>query len=65
MLYGGSMHYHNKEQCVNVARVSGWTSPSINALRFEVVYLADDSGEVVKQNNEVVKQPDGEWLFTN
>ena len=65
MLYGGSMHYHNKEQCVNVARVSGWTSPAINALRFEVVYLADDSGEVVKQNNEVVKQPDGEWLFTN
>ena len=65
MLFSSSMHYHNKEQCVTVSRVSGWTSPALNALRFEVVYLADDSGEVVKQNNEVVKQPDGEWLFTN
>lgn len=65
MLYVSSMHYHNKEQCLNVARVSGWTSPALNTLRFEVVYLAEDSGEVVKQNNEVVKQPDGDWLFTN
>lgn len=65
MLFSSSMHYHNKEQCVTVSRVSGWASPALNALRFEVVYLADDSGEVVKQNNEVVKQPDGEWLFTN
>ncbi len=38
--------------------------PARNALRFEVSYISDTSGEVVKGNHEVVKQPSGEWLFT-
>lgn len=58
------MKYHDKQQCVTVARVSGWTSPALNALQFDVMYLAEDSGETATQHHEIVKQPDGVWLFT-
>jgi len=58
------MRYHNKAACVSLLRIQGWEMPTKNALRFEVSYISDASGEVVKANNEVVKQPSGEWLFT-
>lgn len=56
--------YHNKASCLTVTRVQGWTAPARNALRFEVVYTADDSGEAVKSRHEWVRQPDGTWLTT-
>lgn len=56
--------YHHKGSCLTVARVHGWQAPANNALRFEVMYVADDSGEVMKLEHEVVRQPDGAWLFT-
>lgn len=56
--------YHNKGACMTVARIHGWQMQALNALSFEVVYLADDSGESSKQAHQVVKQPDGAWLFT-
>lgn len=56
--------YHNKAACLSVARIHGWKMQALNALSFEVVYLADDSGETVKADHEVVKQPDGAWLFS-
>lgn len=66
--YGGApmqtMKYHNKSSCASVLRFQGWEMPAKNALRFEVVYVADDSGETGKGFHELVKQPSGEWLFT-
>ena len=59
------MPYHNKGTGVSVSRIHGWNAPALNALRFEVVYLAEDSGESAKTSHQVVKQPDGAWLFTN
>lgn len=58
------MRYHDENSCASVLRVQGWQMPARNALRFEVSYISDASGEVVKGNHEVVKQPNGEWLFT-
>lgn len=58
------MKYHNKATCASVLRFHGWEMPAKNALRFEVVYIAEDSGESVKGNHELVKQPSGGWLFT-
>ena len=55
--------YHNKAQCLSVARFQAWKAPANNALKFEVVYVADDSGESAKMQHEIVKQPDGSWLF--
>jgi hypothetical protein len=58
------MRSHNKSSCLTVQRVYGWTMPAANALRFEVVYLSDLSGESGKSYHEVQKQPNGEWLFS-
>lgn len=55
--------YHNRASCMTVTRVQGWNAPALNALQFEVVYKAEDSGEVTKSQHEVIKQPDGAWLF--
>jgi hypothetical protein len=55
--------YHDKSSCLTVVRIQGWNAPALNALKFEVVYLANDSGESAKTNHEMVKQPDGVWLF--
>jgi hypothetical protein len=37
--------------------------PTLNSLRFEVVYISDTSGESGKSTHEIQKQPNGEWLF--
>lgn len=58
------MRGHDKSSCLTVQRILGWTMPSANTLRFEVVYLSDSSGESGKSHHEVQKQPNGEWLFS-
>ena len=63
MVFG--FQYHDKARCLTIAKIQGWKSPALNALQFEVLYLAEDSAETKKENHELVKQPDGEWLFTN
>lgn len=57
-------HYHAKSACLTVTRVQGWVAPAKNALRFEVVFTAEDSGEAVRTHQEFVRQPDGTWLAT-
>jgi hypothetical protein len=59
-----STPYHNAATCLTVVRVHGWTAPANNALQFEVVYKAEDSGESAKSRHEVVRQSDGAWLVT-
>lgn len=59
-----TMKRHDKSSCVSVLRLQGWSMPAKNALRFQIVYHAADSGESVKQNHELIKQPGGEWLFS-
>lgn len=58
------MRSHNKSSCLTVLRVHGWTMPTANALRFEVVYVSDFSGESGKSYHEVQRQANGEWLFS-
>ena len=58
------MSYHNKAYCLDVVRIHGWSMPAKNALRFEAVFHASDSGQGDSDDFEMVKQPSGEWLFT-
>lgn len=58
------MKYHNKTACLSVSRIHGWSGPANNALRFEVIYKSDESGETKKLTHEAIKQPDGVWLFS-
>lgn len=57
------LKYHDKSQCMSVKRVQGWAAPANNALQFEVIYIADDSGEASTGRHEAIRQPDGVWLF--
>lgn len=59
-----SAQYHNKAACMSVSRIHGWSAPANNALRFEVIYKSDESGEASKLTHEAIKQPDGIWLFS-
>lgn len=59
-----STPYHNKSACLTVKKIQGWKSPALNALQFEVIYVAEDSGESTKTNHKIIKQPDGSWLFS-
>ena len=58
------MQYHNKAACLTVTRIHGWSAPANNALKFEVIYRVDDSGETNKLAHEVIRQSDGTWLFS-
>jgi hypothetical protein len=57
------MKYHSKSACVTVTRIGSWQPRANNAFAFKVLFVADDSGESVEQNFELVRQPDGDWLF--
>ncbi|MFN7345659.1 MAG: hypothetical protein ACK5YJ_00980 [Curvibacter sp.] len=57
------MRYHPRGECVDVVRFQGWTMPARNALQFEVVYMSKQSGESARTGHELVRQPDGLWLF--
>lgn len=58
-----SMNYHPKTQCVSIARMDNWSMPARNALAFRTVYVSESSGESQSYNYEMVKQPDGAWLY--
>ena len=59
-----TMYKHSKAACATVHRIQGWSMPTKNSLRFEVIYVAEDSGESGKTQHEVQRQANGEWLFT-
>ncbi len=55
--------YHDRSTCMDVVRLQGWSKPAKNALKFEAVFEAADSGESTKGNYLLIRQPDGVWLF--
>jgi hypothetical protein len=58
-----SMKYHSKDACLTVARIHGFEMRAKNALSFEAVFTADDSGETIKRHYTIQQQDDGSWLF--
>ena len=60
-----ALHYHDKESCLDVIRIQGWSALSLNAVQFQVVYTAADSGESVARTDTMQKEPDGTWLMNN
>ena len=59
----GNLKYHNNTLCLTVERFQAWQARALNALTFQVLYIAEDSGESVTRDYTVIKQPDGLWLF--
>lgn len=58
-----STQYHDRSICMDVVRLQGWSKPARNALKFEAVFEAADSGESTKGNYLLIRQSDGVWLF--
>lgn len=57
-----SLQYHDKRRCLDVARITDWSRPAANALRFRAYYFAADSSEAKGQTFEVQRQ-DGRWML--
>lgn len=55
--------YHDQSKCLDVVRLTEWSKPAKNALRFRGFYVADDSGEAGDQKFELQKGSDGQWLI--
>ena len=55
------MRYHDKGICMNVTRLQDWTALSLNAVQFQVVYTAADSGESIVRTHTMQREPDGTW----
>lgn len=58
---GAHMKYHDRNKCVDVRTIDGWTMPALNALQFRAVYFAEDSGETVNFQYLFKKVDDGSW----
>ena len=57
-----NMRYHNANACLDVQRLTEWTKPALNALRFKAFYVAGDSGEAASQTFVLQKDAEGRWL---
>jgi hypothetical protein len=57
------MRSHSKSACLTVNKIHGFEMPTKNMLSFEVVFAAEDSGEMSKRHYAVQQQDDGSWLF--
>lgn len=57
-----NLTYHDKNSCLDVARLTDWSKPALNALKFRVYYIAPDSGEAKSQWFEVQKTSEGVWM---
>ena len=55
------MRYHDRNNCVAARTMDQWSMPALNALRFRVVYFAEDSGETVNFQYEFKRVEDGSW----
>jgi hypothetical protein len=60
-LAGGKWQYHNEAICPSVQMIDQWSMPALNALRFRVIYFADDSGESSSFVFSMLKAPEGNW----
>lgn len=57
--------YHDQASCLDVARLTDWSKPALNALGFQAYYVAADSGEAKSQSFELQKNAEGVWMVRN
>lgn len=55
------LQYHDFNNCIAARTMDQWSMPALNALRFRVVYFAEDSGETVNFQYEFKRVEDGTW----
>lgn len=59
------LHYHPNSQCMTVTQIGNFTMPALNALKLQVMFVSDVSGESAARAYLLIKQDDGSWLVDN
>jgi len=59
------MQYHDRNKCLSVRAIDSFTMPALNALKFRVIYFADDSGETVNLIYRMRKTDNNQWLLSD
>lgn len=57
------LKYHDTSKCVDVRAIDSVTLAASNALKFRVVYFAQDSGETVPFHFLMKRMDNGQWLI--
>ncbi len=63
--FSGAMEgtkYHPKNQCMSLTQVGNVSMPALNALKLQVMFVSDASGESSTHYYLLLKQADGSWL---
>lgn len=58
------MKFHDRNKCVGVTVIDGWSMPALNALLFRTVFFAEDSGETVNFLYMFKRVDDGSWKLS-
>ncbi|MFC7538133.1 hypothetical protein ACFQPG_12295 [Sphingomonas sp. GCM10030256] len=58
-----NLSYHDNNTCLDVLRLTDWTKPANNTLKFAAHYISPQSGEAKRQTFELQKASDGQWMI--
>lgn len=58
------MKFHDRNKCISITSIDGWSMPALNALLFRAVYFAEDSGETVNFLYMFKRVDDGSWKLS-
>jgi len=57
------MEYHDKATCLDTTRISDWSKPANNAVKFRASYVSANSGEAAVLWFELQKATNGSWMI--
>ena len=57
------MDYHDKATCLDTTRISDWSKPANNAVKFRASYVSADSGEAAVLWFELQTVSNGSWTI--
>ncbi|GMM91709.1 hypothetical protein [Qipengyuania sp. MTN3-11] len=57
------MKYHDKATCLNTTRISYWSKPAANAVKFPASYVSANSSEAAVLWFELQKATNGSWMI--
>lgn len=57
------MEYHDKATCLDTTRISDWSKPADNAVKFRASYVSAASGEAAVLWFELQKATNGSWMI--
>jgi hypothetical protein len=57
--------YHDRRYCYDVLRITDYEKLAANALKFKVYYVSPQSQAAHRQQFELMRSTEGQWLVKN